>query len=131
MVIDTSALIAILCDEPQRRAFNEAIESADERALSAASFVECSIVIEARLGAAGLAALDRFIAAAGIEVVPVDFPQAQAARLAWSLYGRRRHRAGLDYGACFSYALAKTLGSPLLYQGEDFSQTDIAAAAAR
>ncbi len=99
--------------------------------LSAATFVECSIVVETRFGAAGLADLDRLLAAAGIEVVPVDVEQARAARTAFSLYGKRRHEAALDYGDCFSYALAKVLGSPLLYKSDDFSRTDMTAATAR
>ncbi len=131
MVIDTSALLAILLDEPERRALNEAIEMADERVVSAATFVECSIVVEARFGAAGVADLDRFLAAAEIDIVPVDLEQARAARTAFSLYGKRRHEAALNYGDCFSYALAKVLGSPLLYEGDDFSRTDAAAATAR
>ncbi len=96
MVIDPSALLAILQDEPERRRFNEAIEAAATRRLSAAGFVEVSIVIESRYGAAGLHDLDRFLERAEIEIVPVDAEQAREARRAFSLYGKGRHPAGLN-----------------------------------
>lgn len=125
MVIDTSALLSILQDEPERRAFNEAIELTESRVLSAATFVETSIVIESRYGAEGLRDLDLFIAKAEIGLVAVDAEQAQVARRAFSQYGRGRYPAGLNYGDCFSYALARVRGEPLLYKGEDFSRTDV------
>ncbi len=128
MVIDTSALLAILQDEPERRAFNQAIEAADSRSISTATFVETSIVIESRYGAEGLRDLDLLIAEASIDLVPVDEEQAQVARTAFSRFGKGRHPAGLNYGDCFSYALAKSLGEPLLYKGGDFSLTDISPA---
>ncbi len=126
MVIDTSAVLAILHDEPERRAFNEAIEDADSRSLSVASFVELSIVIEARFGAEGVRHLDRFLERADVTVVPVDLEQGRLARQAWSRFGKGRHEAGLNFGDCFSYALAQVLGEPLLFKGEDFSRTDVA-----
>jgi ribonuclease VapC len=125
MVIDTSALLAILFDEPERRAFNEAIDAAESRVMSAATFVELSIVIESRVGAEGLRDLDLFIERAGIELATVDAEQAHAARRAFSRFGKGRHRAGLNYGDCFSYALATVLGEPLLYKGDDFPHTDV------
>jgi len=125
MVIDTSALLAILFDEPERRAFNEAIDAAESRVMSAATFVELSIVIESRVGAEGLRDLDLFIERAGIELAAVDAEQAQAARRAFSRFGKGRHRAGLNYGDCFPYALATVLGEPLLYKGDDFPHTDV------
>jgi ribonuclease VapC len=125
MVIDTSALVAILQDEPERRAFNQALEDADSRAMSAATFVEASIVIEARYGAEGVRDFDQFLVKAEIEVVEVDLEQARAARRAFSRFGRGRHAARLNYGDCFSYALAQVRGEPLLYKGGDFSLTDI------
>jgi ribonuclease VapC len=125
MVIDTSALVAIFGDEPERRAFNQAIEEADSRAMSTATFVEVSIVIETRYGAEGLRDLDLFLAKAEIEVVEVDLEQARAARRAFSRFGKGRHAAGLNYCDCFSYALAQVRGEPLLYKGGDFSLTDI------
>ena len=130
MVIDTSALLAILQDEPERRAFNEAIEAAETRALSTATFVETSIVIESRFGAEGLRDLDLLIAKAKIDLVAVDAEQAHGARHAFSRFGKGRHPANLNYGDCFSYALAKVLHAPLLYKGDDFSRTDITAAMA-
>ncbi len=125
MVLDTSALLAILQDEPERRRFNEAIEMADSRRISAATFVEASIVIESRNGAAGLQVLDRFTERAAIEVVPVDVEQAKAAREAFVRFGKGRHAAGLDFGDCFSYSLSRVLAEPLLFKGDDFGLTDV------
>jgi ribonuclease VapC len=124
MVIDTSAILAILQREPERRSFVEAIESADLTRMSVASFVESSIVIESRYGAEGLRDLDRFISRASIELIAVDTEQGQLARSAFSRFGRGRHRAGLNYGDCFSYAAAISLGEPLLCKGDDFIHTD-------
>jgi ribonuclease VapC len=126
MVIDTSALIAILQREPERRPFIEAIEAAEARLMSVATFVEISIVIEARHGAEGLRDLDHFINRAGIEFVSVDAEHGRLARGAFSHFGKGRHRAGLNYGDCFSYALATMLGEPLLFKGDDFNHTDVA-----
>jgi len=125
MVLDTSAVLAILQDEPERRAFNEAIEAADSRSLSVASLVEASIVIEARYGAEGVRHLDQFLDRADVAVVAVDVGQGKTARQAFSRFGKGRHAAGLNFGDCFSYALAHALGEPLLYKGEDFSLTDV------
>jgi ribonuclease VapC len=125
MVVDTSALLAILQDEPERRAYNEALEAADSRALSVASYVETSIVVEARYGAEGVRHLDRFLDRASVTLVPVDVEQGMLARHAFSRFGKGRHPAGLNFGDCFSYALAQSLGEPLLYKGEDFSHTDV------
>jgi ribonuclease VapC len=125
MVIDTSALVAILFDEPERRAFNEAIEAAASRAMSVATLVELSIVIESRLGAEGLRDLDTFVKRAGIELVPVDLAQADVARQAFHRFGKGRHPAGLNYGDCFSYALASVRDEPLLSKGDDFPRTDL------
>lgn len=125
MVIDTSALLAILQNEPERRAFNVAIEAAESRKMSTATFVEGSLVLESRYGADGVRDLDLFIARAQISLVPVDEDQAYLARRAYREYGKGRHPAGLNYGDCFTYALAKAYGEPLLFKGQDFSQTDI------
>ena len=126
MVIGSSALVAILQDEPERRSFNRAIETADRRAMSVASFVETSIVIESRFGPDGIRDLDLFMAKARIELVPVDAEQGHVARTAYRDYGKRRHRARLNFGDCFAYALAKTLDEPLLFKGTDFALTDVA-----
>jgi ribonuclease VapC len=125
MVIDTSALAAILGDEPERRAFIEAIEGADARLISAASFVEISIVLEARHGTEGVRALDLFLERGGIGVTPVDEEQAREARRAFSRFGKGRHPAGLNFGDCFAYALAIIAGEPLLFKGDDFAKTDV------
>jgi ribonuclease VapC len=130
MILDTSALLAILQDEPERRSFNACIEAAASRSMSTATFVETSIVIGARYGAEGLRDLDLFIAKAGIALMPVDAEQAHVARDAFLRFGKGRHAAGLNYGDCFAYALALTLGEPLLYKGTDFSRTDVGRVAA-
>ncbi len=128
MVIDTSAFLAILQDEPDRASFSKAIEAAAARRTSAATFLEASIVLEARQGADGVRLLDMLIESADIEVVAVDFAQAKIARRAFAHFGKGRHPAGLNYGDCFAYALARQLGEPLLCKGEDFSRTDLARA---
>ncbi len=129
MVIDTSALLAILQDEPERRVFNEAVEAADTRSVSVASFVEVSIVIDSRYGPDGVRDFDLLLSKAEIQLVPVDSEQAFLARQAFRQYGRGRHAASLNFGDCFSYALAKSLGEPLLFKGEDFARTDLEAVA--
>ena len=126
MVIDTSALVAILQDEPERRAFNEAIEAAENCSLSTASFVETSMILESRYGPEGSRSLDLFIGKAGITLIAVDADQAYVARQAYREYGKGRHPAGLNFGDGFAYALAKTLDEPLLFKGDDFAATDIA-----
>ena len=125
MVIDTSALVAILRNEPERPMFVEAIEATDSRRISAATFVEISIVIEGKRGAEGLRDLDLFLTTAGIDLVSVDSEQAHVARRAFTRFGKGRHRAGLNYGDCFSYALAMAVGEPLLFKGDDFGHTDV------
>lgn len=125
MVIDTSALIAILFDEPERRRFNEAIEAAGSRLCSVASFVEASIVVEVRRGAEGARDLDAFLEKAAIELVPVDVVQAKLARAAFARFGKGRHPAGLNFGDCFAYALAVSRREPLLMKGDGFPHTDV------
>lgn len=125
MVIDTSVLVAILAGEPERRMFIEAIEAADSRLMSTATFVEVSIIVETRHGAEGVRDLDLFLNRARIELVAVDDEQAHVARRAFSRFGKGRHPAGLNYGDCFAYALAMSAGEPLLFKGEDFARTDV------
>ena len=125
MVIDTSAIVAILQNEAEQDAFIEAIESADICLVSATSFFEASIVILTRYGMDGILDLDLFMAKAGIEISSVDSDQANIARRAFRDFGRGRHPAELNFGDCFSYALAKSLDLPLLFKGSDFSKTDI------
>lgn len=127
MVIDTSALLAILHDEPERRRYTEAIEAASERWMSVATFVEVSIVIEARYGAEGMRDLDLLVERAGIELVDLDCQQAALARHGFTRFGKGRHPAALSYGDLFSYALARSREQPLLFKGDDFSQTDLVA----
>ena len=125
MVIDTSAILAILQNEPERRKFNEAIETAETRSLSTASFVESSMILESRFGTDAVRDLDLLLAKAQITLVPVDADQADFARRAFRAYGKGRHPAGLNFGDCFSYALAQALDEPLLFKGNHVSKTDI------
>ncbi len=125
MVIDTSALIAILQDEPERVSFSEEIAAAAVCRTSAATFFEASMVLEARHGAEGVRLLDLLLESASVEVVAVDFTQARIARQAFANFGKGRHPARLNYGDCFSYALSRHLGEPLLCKGNDFSRTDL------
>ena len=125
MVIETSAIIAVLLNEANAIGIARAIESCSPRLLSGANLLEASIVIESRKGEAGGRELDLLIYRAAIEIVAVDQDQAEIARLAWRRFGKGRHPAGLNYGDCFAYALAKSRRLPLLFQGDDFSQTDI------
>lgn len=125
MIVDTSAIVAIMTDEPERPAFIEAIVGAAYRGMSTAGFVEASIVLESRFGYEGKRDFDLFLAKAGIDLVPVDVEQARIARRAFAEYGKGRHRAGLNFGDCFSYALAKMKDDLLLFKGDDFSHTDV------
>lgn len=125
MVLDTSVLVAVLLDEPERRRFIRLIDEADACRLSAATLVETSIVIEARFGAEGARDLDLFLSRAGVETVSVDAEQTQLARHAFSRFGKGRHPAGLNFGDCFSYALATSLSESLLFKGRDFALTDV------
>lgn len=125
MVIDTSAILAILGNEPEAELFAETIASAEMRWISAATLLETAIVVEARHGAVGGQKLDEMIVAAQILVEPVTVEQVALARLAYRTYGKGRHPAGLNFGDCFSYALAKLRSEPLLFKGEDFTQTDL------
>ena len=126
MVIDTSALAAIFFGEPERQEFLAAITTAENRLVSAASVLETGIVLEARQGEAAGREFDLFVVRASLQIVPVDAEQVDLARTAWRKYGKGRHPAGFNFGDCFSYALAKASGEPLLAKGTDFSSTDIA-----
>ena len=125
MVIDTSALLAIFLAEPERQGFLECILQAETRLISAATVLETGIVLEARRGEAAGREFDLFVVRVNLQIVPVDAEQIEIARSAWRKYGKGRHPAALNFGDCFSYALAKSSGEPLLAKGEDFSQTDI------
>src|SRR5438309_772492 len=125
MVIDTSAILSILLGEPEAALFVDLISKDQKRLLSAATGLELMIVIEAKKGEPGGRELDLFLHRAKIDIVPFDSEQAEIARIAWRHYGKSNHRASLNFGDCFAYALAKTSGEPLLFKGNDFSQTDI------
>ena len=125
MVIDSSAIVAVLLNEENAARLAQAIEAGSQRLLSAANLLEASIVIESRKGEAGGRELDLLIYRAAIEIVAVDQDQAEIARIAWRRFGKGRHPAGLNFGDCFAYALAKSRGLPLLFQGDELSLTDI------
>jgi ribonuclease VapC len=126
MVIDTSALLAIFFVEPERDIFLEAIATAENRLLSAASVLETGMVLEGRQGEAAGREFDLFVVRANLQVVPVDAEQADIARSAWRKYGKGRHPAALNFGDCFAYALAKSTGERLLAKRTDFASTDVA-----
>lgn len=128
VIVDTSAILAVMLAEPDARHFARALTSADRRLLSAVSRVELTCVLEGRKGQAGRARLTRFLAEAEILVAPVTEQQADIACDAFRRFGKGRHPAGLNLGDCFAYALAKATGEPLLFKGDDFARTDIARA---
>lgn len=129
MVVDTSALLAILFQEPEGERVARALVAADRRLISAATWLETGIVVLARYGDDGARDLDLLAAKLRFEVAPVAEQQAEIARRAYRQFGRGRgHPAGLNYGDCFAYALAKATGQPLLFKGNDFAHTDLAAA---
>ena len=125
MVVDSSALLAILLNEPDADSIRTAFDHDDVRLLSAATLLEVSMVIESRKGEGGGRELDLLISKSKIEVVSVDKNQVDEARRAWRRFGRGRHAAGLNYGDLFSYALARTSGDALLFKGNDFARTDV------
>lgn len=125
MVIDSSALLAILLDEPERTQFVEAIEHDSERFVSAVSVFESSIVLEARGGADSVDDLDQLLGRIEADVRSFAIDDLGGARRAFRSYGKGRHPAGLNFGDCIAYALAKSTGHSLLFKGDDFTQTDI------
>jgi len=126
MVIDTSALVAIFFAEPEREAFLEAIVADGSLLVSAATVLETGMILEARQGDAAGREFDLFIVRANLQIVAVDAEQVEIARSAWRKYGKGRHAAGLNFGDCFTYALAKWSGEPVLAKGQDFAHTDLA-----
>jgi ribonuclease VapC len=128
MILDSSAVIAIVLGEPEARAFELAIQNGPRCLMSAASVLECSIVLRRRLGDAGASKLDQLIDRLPITVRSVDLDQLGWARHAVETYGRGQHPAKLNFGDCFSYALAKSSDEPILFKGTDFSLTDLAIA---
>jgi len=129
VILDTSALAAIFFGEPEGARFIEMISQADRCRISAANFVEISMAIEGQIGPEAGRQCDVFFSRADIIIEPVTVEQAQLARQAFLDFGKGRHPAGLNFGDCFAYALARSSGEPLLFKGEDFRKTDIRAAA--
>jgi ribonuclease VapC len=129
MVIDSSALIAILLDEPERMQFSTAIERDPSRLIAAPTLLETAMVLSAKKGDDALRELDYAILKMRMEVIPFGYDEQQVAQKAFLLYGKGRHPAGLNYGDCMSYAAAAVRGEPLLFKGEDFPRTDIAGCA--
>jgi ribonuclease VapC len=128
MILDTSALAAIFFGEPEAALFTQLIHAADRCLISAANFLELSIVVEGQIGPDAGRQCDTFIRRAGIVIEPFTVEQAHLARQAFLDFGKGRHAAGLNFGDCFSYALAKVTSEPLLFKGDDFNQTDILSA---
>ena len=125
VVIDTSALLAILLGEPERGKFLQLLSESETRLLSAANALETAIVVESRRGEAAGRELDLFLHRTKVEIVAVDAEQFSIARFAWRKFGKGRHPAALNFGDCFAYALTKTSSEPLLAKGEDFRRTDL------
>ena len=128
MIVDSSAVLAILFSEPDARRHAGAIMAASPCRMSVANVLEASIVVERRGGNTAAHELDTFLERAEIELVPVTVEHLEAARRAWHRFGRGNHPAALNFGDCFAYALARATGEPLLFKGDDFAQTDIEAA---
>ena len=128
MILDASAIVAILRKETDAPAMAQAVAGAIERRTSAVTYVEAAIVIDSSRDPVSSRRLDDFFREAEIVIEPVTVEQAEIAREAYRDFGKGRHRAGLNFGDCFAYALAKTTGEALLFKGDDFCHTDIEAA---
>ena len=132
MIVDTSALLAIAWDEPERARFEDAIEADPVRLISAASVFESAIVMMRRAGRAAAAQavprLHELLEQLGLEIEPVSAAQVQFAEAAYLSFGKGMHPAGLNFGDCFTYALAKETGEAILFKGDDFAQTDLTGA---
>ena len=128
MVLDTSALVAVLFDEPERSERVRRIAAAPRRRISAATLLEASLVVESRRGEVAGRELDLFLHRALVDTVAVDEEQVRLARAAWRRYGKGRHPAGPNFGDLFAYALARARDEELLFTGDDFARTDIVAA---
>ena len=125
MTLDTSAVLAILQDEPERTEFVSRIEQAPRRLMSTVSVLEAAMVLEGRRGEDAGLDLDLFLLRASVETVPFDAEQLHLARTALRRFGKGRHAAGLNFGDCAAYALAQWSGEPLLFKGADFAATDV------
>lgn len=129
MIVDSSAVVAIFRDEPDAPAYSQAIEQARRKLMAAPTFLETAMMVIGRKGEAAGPGIERFLLRSGIEIVPFTPAAARVAVEAFVQYGKGRHRAGLNFGDCISYALAKTELMPLLCKGDDFRFTDIELAA--
>jgi ribonuclease VapC len=125
MIIDTSALVAILEQEPEAERIARTLVATSERMLSAANLLEVGIVMQVRRGDDGARDLDLLLAKLKVEIIPFTARQTDIARKAFRHYGRGRHAAGLNFGDCFAYALARDQSAALLFKGDDFAQTDV------
>ena len=128
MILDTSAIAAIFFAEPEAARYTQIIHDAERCLISAATFLELSIVIEGQIGTDAVRQCDMFFRRAGIIIEPFTVEQAHLARQAFHDFGKGRHPAALNFGDCFAYALAKITGEPLLFKGDDFKKTDIVSA---
>ena len=125
MVLDTSAAVAIALGEPERSQFLQQVIEADKVLISAATFIEIAIVLENRVGPAATREMETFLRSLGAEIVSVDSVQAEQAQLAYRRYGKGRHPAALNFGDCFTYALAVVSGEPVLAKGEEFQRAGL------
>jgi len=128
MILDTSALAAVFFGEPEAARYTESIHDEERCLISPGNFLELSIVMEAQIGAEAVRQCNMFFRRARIVIEPFTVEQAHIARQAFHDFGKGRHPAGLNFGDCFAYALAKATGEPLLFKGDDFSKTDIVSA---
>nr|WP_294551390.1 type II toxin-antitoxin system VapC family toxin [uncultured Rhodopila sp.] len=125
MIIDSSAVLAIALREPDGRRYLHAVLSATPRRMSVSNWLEATMVVDRRGNPLAVQWLEDFMSGAGIELMPVSVSQGELARRAWRTFGRGVHPARLNYGDCFAYALAKETREPLLFKGNDFTQTDV------
>lgn len=130
MVVDTSAVLAILFSEADADAYLDAIDAVENQVMSAGTFTELGIILRVRLGDEAPRVIDSFLLRSGLTVEPVTETRARSAWSAYRRFGKGLHPAGLNFGDCFAYALAKERGEPLLYKGDDFARTDIESALA-
>jgi ribonuclease VapC len=127
MILDTSAVVAMLQNERESPRLVSAVQAADVRRIFAATLVETGIVMQSRYGDHGEREVDLFLQRAQVEIIPVTPEHAELARAGYRRFSKGRHRAGLNFGDCFSYALARALDEPLLFVGDDFGHTDVTA----
>lgn len=128
MIVDTSAILAVLFNEEDAETYARALARAEFCRMSAANFVEAAIVVDTQTKDRGSRQFDAFFRRAGITIEPVSEEHAHVARQAYADFGKGRHPAALNFGDCFAYALAKVTGEPLLFKSKDFKRTDITSA---